>query len=219
MPQENVIAMRYAKGLAEEAASANRMDEVRRDFDLLAEIFDRTGSDPSVNALLDFLSAPTISDEDKCRTAAAIAEKSGIGKLVSDFLGVLIRHRRYDLVPAIYSAFLETADALTGDKTATVRTAMPLTEDQERRLADALATLTGAKIWLRQIIEPGLLAGMKISVGDRSFDGTVRGKLDRMGRALAERALADTKDLGDEESETAAREEGTVPKLKETRHV
>lgn len=219
MPQENVIAMRYAKGLAEEAAATDRMDEVRRDFDLLAEIFERTGSDPSVNVFLDFLSSPTISEEDKCRTAAAIAEKSGIGKLMGDFLGVLIRHRRYDLVPAIYSAFLETADAMTGDKTATVRTAMPLTAEQEQRLTDALATLTGARVWLRQIIEPGLLAGMKVAVGDRSFDGTVRGKLDRMGRALAERALAETTDADGEQPDAAAREQGVTEKLKETRHV
>lgn len=201
MPQEDIIAMRYARGLAEQAATANRLDEVRRDFALLAELLDRDGPNPAAAEFGDYLASDAVPEDEKRRAAAAIAQKCGIGDIVADFMGVLVRRRRVNLVPKMYPAFSEAADSISGERTAVVRTAMPLSDDQSSRLSAALSAAMGAKVWLRQVVEPGLLAGARIAVGDRSFDGTVRGKLDRLGRALAQSFADETPADGEETSD------------------
>ncbi|MDR1612148.1 MAG: ATP synthase F1 subunit delta [Planctomycetota bacterium] len=196
MPQEDIIAARYARGLAEQAAGENRMDAVRHDLELLVALLDREGTNPAAGDFAAFLASPAVPMNNRRRAAAAIMEKCGADPLVADFLGVLVRHRRVDLVSRIYPAFCEAADALTGERTAVVRTAMPLTGDQESRLAAALASALGVRVRVRQVVDPGLLAGAKVSIGDRSFDGSIRGKLDRLRRTLAGRFENDAADAG-----------------------
>ena len=56
---------------------------------------------------------------------------------------------------------------------AEVRSAIPLTEDQEARLAEALNKATGKKVQLQVVIDPSVMGGLVASVGDTVIDGTV----------------------------------------------
>lgn len=184
MGQENIIASRYARGLAEFARDENILDETRRDMDALGRILAVKDGD-GVSELLSFLDSPAPTHEEKIETAGRILDSAGIGKTVSGFVALLIRHGRTELAPLIVQAFADMAGKMAGELTAIVRTAMPLSDDQRHRLASALSAAFGRGVTVQEQVEPGLLAGAKVSVDGWTLDGTVLGKLERMRHALA----------------------------------
>jgi ATP synthase, F1 delta subunit len=184
MPQEDVIARRYAKGLAEHAAEENKVDEVRRDLGRLADLLDPYSGDYSIPELLDFLNTPVAHTTAKLEATDVIMEKIGIGKIVSDFFNVLILHSRIGLLPRINRQYNLIVADLTNEHAATVFTALPLAADQSARLAAALEKALDAKVRLVQQVEPGLVAGARIEVDGHLLDGTVVGKLDSLKQRL-----------------------------------
>jgi F-type H+-transporting ATPase subunit delta len=68
---------------------------------------------------------------------------------------------------------------------AVVRTAVDLTEDQHERLAAALAKQYGSKIQLNVVVDPDVLGGVRVELGDDVIDGTVSARLDEAARRLA----------------------------------
>ena len=67
---------------------------------------------------------------------------------------------------------------------ATVRSAITLSDQQQRRLADALTRIYRRDITLHLEVDPGLVGGLVIQVGDEVIDGSVAGRLDELGRRL-----------------------------------
>ncbi len=96
--------------------------------------------------------------------------------LVSFVVGI---GRARDL-PAIIDRLVERAAAEKGKVVAEVRSAVSLTDDQQTRLAAALAKATGKQIELKVIIDPSVIGGLIAQVGDTVIDGTVRTRLDQL---------------------------------------
>ncbi len=96
--------------------------------------------------------------------------------LVSFVVGI---GRARDL-PAIIDRLVERAAAEKGRVVAEVRSAIPLSADQQTRLAAALGRATGKQIELKIVIDPSVLGGLIAQVGDTVIDGTVRTRLDQL---------------------------------------
>lgn len=205
MTQEEIIAGRYARGLAELARDRDCMDEVRDDLRSLDEILDPGSGDVHVPEFKDFLSSPMVMPADKQVVSKAVMEKMGIGETVANFLCVLIERNRVDLLSRVARGFSTLAGELTGEYAALVRTARPLTHEQRERLAAALSAAFGGVVRIHQRVDPGLLAGARIMVGDRAFDGTVLGRLAALRHRFAsggpgfwESALAEAEETAGE---------------------
>jgi F-type H+-transporting ATPase subunit delta len=67
---------------------------------------------------------------------------------------------------------------------AEVRSAVPLTDDQRTRLAEALGQATGKTIELKVVIDPSVLGGLVAQVGDTVIDGSVRSRLEQLKTAF-----------------------------------
>jgi F-type H+-transporting ATPase subunit delta len=67
---------------------------------------------------------------------------------------------------------------------AEVRSAIDLSEDQRRRLADALGAATGKQVEVRVIVDPSVIGGIVAQVGDTVIDGSVRSRLDQLKSAF-----------------------------------
>ena len=67
---------------------------------------------------------------------------------------------------------------------AEVRVAQPLDADQERRLAEALSALKGRRVRLNVAIDPAVLGGVLVTVGDEVIDGTVASRLEQARRTM-----------------------------------
>ena len=184
MAQENIIAKRYAKGLAEHAREAGQVHEVREDLELLADLLDPHSGAHSIPEFLDFLSTPVVTRKDKLDATDVILKDLGIGKIVSDFLNVLILHGRVALAPNIARAYNQLITEMTHERTAVVHTARQLKDDQKAALAEALSKATGGSVRVMQRVEPGLLGGIRVTIGEVEIDGTVLGRLEWFRQAL-----------------------------------
>jgi F-type H+-transporting ATPase subunit delta len=79
----------------------------------------------------------------------------------------------------------EVASRRRGQDVAHVTTAVALTAAQERRLADVLGRIYGRQIGLQVTVDPGVLGGLIVRVGDEVIDGSVAHRLEAASRRLA----------------------------------
>ena len=101
-----------------------------------------------------------------------------------NFLTQLAERNRLALLPSINERFglLKAADAK--EVHAYVTSAYPLTQVQEQLIENRLATSLGAKVVLHVNVDPALIAGVTIKVGDKVIDDSVRGKLKQLKTQL-----------------------------------
>ena len=99
---------------------------------------------------------------------------------------VLVHNGRLDVVPHIRELFDELRREHEGVLEATVISALPVNDEQVASLVSALEKKYGRKINAQVEVDPGLIGGVRIIVGDKVIDGTVRGKLDAMAAALTQ---------------------------------
>jgi F-type H+-transporting ATPase subunit delta len=87
-------------------------------------------------------------------------------------------------LPAIIAKLVERAAAEKDKALAEVRSAIPLTADQQDRLAAALANATGKQVEVKVIVDPSVLGGLVATVDDTVIDGTVRARLGQITALL-----------------------------------
>lgn len=101
------------------------------------------------------------------------------------YLGVLGANRRLSLLPEIASLFGRLKQEAEKQLQVRVVSATPLSEDQARRMSEALARRFNCAIELDCEIDPGVLGGAVIYASDQVIDGSLRGRLEKLTSALA----------------------------------
>lgn len=113
---------------------------------------------------------------------------AAVGKHLSgearNFVQVLTQNRRLELMPQILGLFTQLRRDHEGTMEATVVSALPVEGAQLDALVAALEKKYGRKITAKVELDPQLIGGLKIMVGDKVIDATVRGRLDAMAAAL-----------------------------------
>jgi F-type H+-transporting ATPase subunit delta len=87
-------------------------------------------------------------------------------------------------LPDIIRQLVDMSAAEANKEVAEVRSAIPLTDDQRKRLADALGEATGKQVEVKVVIDPSVMGGIVAQVGDTVIDGSVRGRLDKLKNAV-----------------------------------
>jgi F-type H+-transporting ATPase subunit delta len=90
-------------------------------------------------------------------------------------------------LPDIVDALLELSASQEGRQVAEVRSAIDLTEDQRTRLAEALKSATGSDVDVRVVVDPNVVGGLVVRVGDQVIDGSVRHRLAQLRESLTAR--------------------------------
>jgi F-type H+-transporting ATPase subunit delta len=91
----------------------------------------------------------------------------------------------YRTVSSALASYQKTVAEVHGEGVATVRAARELTPDETRRLTDALSTQYGRPVHLNTVVDPTVLGGLRVEIGDDVIDGTVVSRLDDARRRLA----------------------------------
>lgn len=120
------------------------------------------------------------------KRAIVAAARPGLSPPVDRFVGLLIDRGRLDWLGRIIERLRSRIDEQRGVEVATVTTAVPLASGQRELLAGRLSERFGKRIQLQERVDPALLGGVVAQVGDQILDGSVRGRLERLRRALAE---------------------------------
>jgi F-type H+-transporting ATPase subunit delta len=95
-----------------------------------------------------------------------------------------VSHLRGRRIDAVVDQLADLAARQRQRIVAEVRVARPLTTEQERRLAAALSTLKGRTVRLNVAVDPEVLGGVHVKVGDEVIDGTVAYRMEQARRAL-----------------------------------
>ncbi|HEY5696359.1 MAG TPA: ATP synthase F1 subunit delta [Acidimicrobiales bacterium] len=91
-------------------------------------------------------------------------------------------------LPDIVDALLQLSAEDQGRQVAEVRSAIELSEDQQERLAAALKSATGRDVDVRVVVDPTVVGGLVVRVGDQVIDGTVRHRLSQLRESLSARS-------------------------------
>ncbi len=132
-----------------------------------------------VDAATDRLPRPEVDRETVRRQ---VAER--VGRQVARLVELLVERRRVDTLPRVAEAFRQLLLARRGIVEAEVVSAAPLTAGEKTALRERLERLAGRSVELRTRVEPGLLGGLVVRIGDRLYDASVRGRLERLRTQL-----------------------------------
>ena len=176
MSDDNLIDG-YARALFEVARAEGTLDEVEDELFRFARSYE--SSDALRNALTD--------DLVPAGKRQAIVEDLLGGKATAtttQLVSMVVGSGRGRDLPAIIDKLVQRASSAKQLEVAEVRTAVPLTGDQQDRLKAALTNATGKQLNLKVIVDPSVLGGIVATVGDTVIDGSVRTRVDQLKSRL-----------------------------------
>jgi len=132
-----------------------------------------------------FLASPAVSVEAKHAVIEKIMARVGASKIIRNFLFVIVDHRRTQLIPEVIAAFHQVIRQRQGVAEAEVSSTIELSAGQKKEIAATLARLTGKKIETKYALDPALLGGAVVRIGDTIYDGSLRSRLNQMRARLA----------------------------------
>lgn len=168
------IARVYVEALLGVAARDGQAEELGDELD--GVVRDVVGGHPEVAA---FFNSPAITRRERGPVLEA-ALGGNASPLLRNFLGVLNNNNRLDLLPAVAAAYREALDQRAGRVRVWVRSAAPLDDAERDELARTLAASLGKEPILLVRVEPELLGGLVVQVGDRVYDSSVRSRLEAL---------------------------------------
>ncbi len=175
--REESVARRYAAALFGLAQKTGTVDTVDTDLTMVADAY-RTA-----RQFRAILSDPNLAEGVK-KTALNGVFKNRISETTLSFLNLLVDKRRATLLPEIQREFDRLALQVQNIARATAVTAVPLKPAEVKSLSKSLEERTGKKIELTTEVDPSVLGGVLVRIGDNVIDGTVRGNLDRLRARL-----------------------------------
>ena len=98
---------------------------------------------------------------------------------------LLIDRRRSSIVPDLTDEFIKLANQARQTEDAVVYSVKPLSEAEMLSLSQVFAKAGIASLRIRNEVQTDLIGGIKVRIGNRIYDGSVSGKLERMERQLA----------------------------------
>jgi F-type H+-transporting ATPase subunit delta len=128
--------------------------------------------------------SPAFSAEDKAKGLVAIADKARLKPTTKKFLGLLAANGRASELSGVIAGYEALAAKARGAVSAQVTTAAPLSAAQSKGLAAALRQALGKDPEIETRVDPAILGGIKVQVGSRLFDASLKSKLDSLKFAL-----------------------------------
>jgi F-type H+-transporting ATPase subunit delta len=181
MARRDTAARRYAEAAFEVGLRDGTVEAWRNELDAAAGLVGDEG-------LARVLANPAIPLEDRLQVADAT-----FGKIVDtpalNLIKLMIRRGRIEELPRIAADFRRLDNARQGITIATATSAKELDPDEVKALTQRMEQFTGGRVELDVRVDPSLLGGLVVQVGDRLIDGSVRGRLERLRQQLVSGAL------------------------------
>lgn len=172
------VGGRYAQALFDLANDEKKVAVIARDLKALKTMLAESRD------LRVLLASPAFGSEDKGKGLAAIAAKAKLDTTTQKFLGLLAANGRASVLADVITAFEALSAEQRGVVAAEVVTALPLTAAQSKGVAAALRQALGKDPEISTRVDPSILGGIKVKVGSRLFDASLRSKLDSLKFAL-----------------------------------
>jgi F-type H+-transporting ATPase subunit delta len=173
------VSSRYARAFAD-VVSAHQMDaaKVAHDLEQMAAQL------ASSSDLRNIWESPSVALPQKLKVLDAMAARSGLPKHTRNFLAVLISQRRVRLLEEITALFKTEMNERMGFAEAEVTSMRELSPEEKGTLEAQVAKATGKTIRAKYAKDAQILGGAVVKVGSTIFDGSVKGKLERIRRQM-----------------------------------
>lgn len=168
--QEPTVSRNYAEVLASLAAEA-------RDYEgwgaLMSHVAEACSSDDTLRR---FLESPRVTVAQKSKIIGDAFGKKMPAKLVR-FLQAVVMHRRQHLLGEIAMEYLALVDEMTGRVHAQVQVAREVDSARQSAIAKQLGRITGKEVVPHFMVQPRIIGGLVVKIGDTVMDGSVARRL------------------------------------------
>ena len=169
-------ARRYARALFESTADDKQREQLVYDMNRVVEL----NSDATISY---YLSNPRISFNQKSQRLTDMLGTTN--PLLPKLVGVLIAKHKMNILAGIADEFQRLLDNQRGIERARVISAVPLSDDIQAALNRRLARLFGKDIVIDLTINPSLIGGLVVRVGDKLLDGSTKTTLDSLRKTIS----------------------------------
>lgn len=173
-----VIAKRYATALLELGSESGQLDQLVDELARAASVYEASAE---LRASFD---DPLIPAAAKKAILSEVLERLAVGQTTRNAVALLLDRRRVRALPAIAGRLREMADAKRGLLRAEVHAAMPLPEEYFEKLQRELERITGRRVALDRKLDPSLVCGVVVRVGDTVYDGSLASRVRQMRETM-----------------------------------
>lgn len=173
------FAARYARALADVVLAGKLPTEP-----IAAQLNDFLAALHESEDLRQVLFNPSLSLDVRVRVIDALAPRLQLGREVRNFLAVLLRHDRMQSVAQIVQEYRAELDRRMGISNVEIVSARRLDSDERSQMEQQVSRLAGSRVRASFREDKTLLGGAVVRIGSTIYDGSVRGRLDRMRQEL-----------------------------------
>lgn len=174
---DTTIARNYAETLL---VLAQRAKDLRGWGALITQVAEAMGQNPKLRL---FLESPRVSAQDK-NAVLGTAFKDRMPRNFLRFMQSLVSHRRQMLIPQIAREYLDLVDAAEGRIHARVVVARETPDDEKAAIAKHLSRLFAKDVVPHLTVDPSIMGGVIVHVGDTVLDGSVKKRLASLKRRM-----------------------------------
>jgi len=167
----------YAQVLVDVAMAPNAgstLDAVAAELNEFSKLFNESP------LFLKVFDNPTLPDEEKQKVLKEFASKTKLSPLSERFLSVLVKRNRLGILPAVLTEIEAIQVEKKGGVMGELVSAIPLEAGVVGSVAQALSKKLNKPVQLKERVDPGIIAGMRVTVGGVTYDGSVKGKLEKL---------------------------------------
>ncbi|MCP2039552.1 F-type H+-transporting ATPase subunit delta [Neisseria sp. HSC-16F19] len=177
MAEFATIARPYAKALFDLASEQNQLESWLGELKTLAEVV----SQPRVAAFID---EPETGYEAKADGVLSLLERQPADATLKNFVYTLAENKRLSVLPEIYAQYQDLSLSRNNTKKATIYSAYSMTEGQLGKLITDLQSRFDSKLEAELVVQPDLIGGVKVEIGDQVLDLSVQGRLNSLYAAM-----------------------------------
>lgn len=174
---KSVVAKRYGVALFELAQEKGQIDTIQQELLELKKVFQMN------QELEQLLNNPKLAMTKKKELLANLFQKAN--PLIQNTLYIMLEKNRLAETVNTIDEFIEHANEAAGVAEAKVFSTRALTEEESQGISTAFAGKVGRQsLQIENIIDPTLIGGIRVQIGNHIYDGSLSGKLERMQRDL-----------------------------------
>lgn len=170
-------AIRYAKAILDIAQTSGKAVAVNNDMTSIVNAVAES------TELKDFLSSPVIKMDVKKSALSEIF--SNVQAETNSLFNLLFENKRFEILEAIAKEYNKLFDESNGIEVAKVTTAFPITSELQNKVLAKIAEFSSKKITIENIVDPSIIGGFILRVGDQQYNASVASKLSELKREFS----------------------------------
>jgi F-type H+-transporting ATPase subunit delta len=170
-------AIRYAKAILDIAQTSGKAEAVNNDMKSIVTAVAESAE------LKDFLSSPVIKMDVK---KSAVSEVFlSVQAETNSLFHLLFENKRFEILESIATQYNRLYDESNGVEVAKVTTAFPITPELQTKVLAKIAEFSSKKITIENIVDPAIIGGFILRVGDQQYNASVASKLSELKREFS----------------------------------